>query len=89
MFRVLWLHAAQAALARYWTNADATLRQAITTACHTADQRLQFNPWGEGESRFANLHVLLEAPMAVFYEIHEDDQTVVVLKVRVYLKRKK
>ncbi len=89
MHRVLWLRAAREALARFWVNADTVLRKAITTASHRVDQRLQSDPWTEGESRYGDTRVLAESPLTVYYEIHDDDMTVVVLQVRVFQKRKK
>jgi hypothetical protein len=51
MFRVEWLQSALDELTTLWIQADPTLRQALTAASHTIDQRLSINPRGEGESR--------------------------------------
>ena len=89
MFRVEWLRPAQEALARQWINADSELRKSITVACHKVDQQLQADPWDQSESRFGNTRVLLQFPLCVYFDVHDDAKTVVVLKVRVYRKRKK
>jgi len=84
----VWLREAQESLARHWINADAVLRKSITTACHKVDQRLQADPWDQSESRFENTRVLLEPPITAYCEIHDQAKTVVVLKMRLYRKRK-
>ncbi len=51
MFRVEWLQVALDELARIWINANPSLRRAITTATHIADQELQTDPVRLSESR--------------------------------------
>ena len=51
MFRVEWLQSALDELADVWARADSAQRGAITAASHAVEQRLQRDPWNEGESR--------------------------------------
>ena len=50
MFRVEWHQVALDELTSLWMQADATQRQAVTTASHAIDQRLSTDPLNEGES---------------------------------------
>ncbi len=89
MFRVEWLQSALDELAILWTQADATLRQAITAASHTLEQRLRTDPANEGESRPGGRRITFVSPLAVRFQIEADGQTVTVLQVQLFRRRKK
>jgi hypothetical protein len=88
MFRVRWERRALDALANFWTQADSSLRQAITTASHAVDQRLKSDPYNEGESRSHGRRITFAPPLAVIFRVEGDGQTVSVLEVRVFRKRR-
>ncbi len=83
MYRVVWLNPAVAQLAVIYrarlqlgTGADGVVR-----ASAAADRLLAPNPTGVGESRIGNERVLIEAPLTIYYEVHDDERVVVVTSV--------
>jgi hypothetical protein len=82
-YRVIWLDSAIGLLStiyltrlRRGTGADAVVR-----ASAAVDRLLAPNPTGVGESRSGNERVLIEAPLTVYYEVHDDERVVVVTSV--------
>jgi hypothetical protein len=61
--------------------ADADLRQAITTATHTLDQELRADPFRQSESRGDDERVLFAYPLAVQIEVDLGQRIVWVLHV--------
>jgi len=82
MFHVEWLQSALDDLARFWTQADSALRQAITAASHAIEQRLLTDPHNAGESRSGGRRIFIAPPLAVIFRVEADGQTVTVLRVR-------
>ena len=78
-YTVIWKPAAEADLARLWT--DSPDKHAITDASNRIDALLKKNPRALGESRFGNDRILVIAPLAVIFEVLEDDRLVRVLNV--------
>lgn len=89
MFRVEWLQTALDELANLWTQADSAQRQAITSATHNLENRLQRDPANEGESRSGDHRITFVAPLAIRFKIEADGQTVTILHVRLFGRRKK
>jgi hypothetical protein len=87
MFRVRWERRALDELTDLWTQADSSLRQAITTASHIIDQRLRADPNDEGESRAKNRRIMFVPPLAAIFRVEADGQTVSVLQVRLFRRR--
>ena len=56
-------------------------RQAVADAANRVDGLLGANPHLQGESREQNTRILFERPLAVQFEIHDQDRVVEVLKV--------
>jgi plasmid stabilization system protein ParE len=81
MFRLRWSRKAEDRLAEFWLQADSSLRQAITTACHGLEQRLGVDPHNEGESRSKGRRIAFEPPLGVLYRVEPDGQTVSILQV--------
>ena len=82
-YNVIWKRAADGQLASIWMDADD--RAAISHAARALDRRLALNPMEQGESRPSALRIAFELPLAVLYEIREDQrivQVVAVWKVR-------
>jgi hypothetical protein len=78
-YTVAWKSSAEQELARLWLNAPN--RAAVTAAANRVDVLLGTDPHGQGESRWGATRVLFEGPLAVLFEIDEQDRFVDVLKV--------
>lgn len=79
-YTVVWQPTALQQLAAAWV--DATDRRAVTRASDQIDTLLGFAPAQVGESRDALRRVLVVPPLAVIYEVIEDDKQVRILRVR-------
>ena len=84
MYTVVWLQTALNDLARAWTNADTLQREVITKASYSMDAQLQSDPESIGESRSEGQRVAFEPPIGVLYEVHADQETVVILHFWTY-----
>jgi hypothetical protein len=89
MFRVRWERRALNELADLWTRADSATRPAITTASHAVEQRLRQDASQEGESRSGGRRVTFEPPLSVVFRVEADGQTVSVLQIRLFRRRKR
>jgi hypothetical protein len=76
MYHVEWLQTPLNELAKVWIQPDPALRKAVTRATQAIDLRLQNNPMNEGESRSGEEHFLIELPLGITYEIHEEQMQV-------------
>lgn len=88
MFRVEWLNSASDELATAWAQSSSRTRRAITTAAHELDKRLAAKPKEEGESRSKDRRVTFIPPLAVTFRLEADGQTVTVLHIRLFEKRR-
>ncbi len=70
---------AEQELAALWINAP--VRQAVTEAANRIDRLLQSDPHNLGESREGAVRIHFERPLAIQFEIHDQDCLVEVLKV--------
>jgi hypothetical protein len=87
MHRVRWERRALHELARLWIQGTPAVRQALTAASHTLDQRLRTDPHNEGESRPRGRRITFIPPLAVVFRIEPDGQTVSVLSIRLFRRR--
>jgi hypothetical protein len=78
-FTVTYKPSAQQELADVWIHAPD--RQAVTADADRIDQLLRTAPHQQGDAREENIRVLVERPLAVQFEIHDDDCWVEVLRV--------
>jgi hypothetical protein len=78
-YTVLWVPAAEAALANIWLNADD--RREISRAAHELEAALQRAPENEGESREEGRRVVLETPLGVKLRVFPQDRIVRILDV--------
>lgn len=76
-YRIAWTASAQGHLARVWLASED--RQAVTSAAAMLDAELRDDPETKGESRRPGVRILICRPMAIEYEVIEDDRTVYVL----------
>ena len=78
-YTVAWKPSAEKELARLWLAAPD--RTAVSAAANRIDALLGSNPGAQGESRSGATRILFMSPLAVFYEVSEQDRFVDVLKV--------
>jgi len=76
---VTWRSSAQNHLATLWVNAQD--RSAVRAAADTIDANLARDPYAQSESRASGLRIMIVAPLAVLYEVSDDDRLVTVLAV--------
>lgn len=81
MYRVQWVKSALDELTVGWTNADSTLREAITSAVHELDEHLRTDPLAQGESRPEGRRVVFVSPLGITFRVDEGDRIVAVLRV--------
>lgn len=84
IFRVIWRRALLGRLADFFLKArDLGLDpNAITAAVARIDMSLAKSPSTCGESRPGGERILIELPLAVDFEIFDDEKVVVVVRVR-------
>ncbi len=78
-YTVLWVPAAEQALAAIWLSASR--RNAVTRAAHAIDQELRTDPQSKGESRPGGRRVFISIPLGVSFEVVPQDMIVRVLHV--------
>lgn len=82
-YTIIWLESTLADLARYyvplWGTPDGA---AVTAAMARIDARLSGNPSGEGESRAGLTRILIEPPLWIEFEVHDEQRVVIVTEVR-------
>jgi len=85
-FTVIWRWRATHALADAVVTGLETGRgsEAITVAAAQVDTVLRQNPASVGESRPGHERVVIEPPLTVFFEVHEEERVVIVLSVRYF-----
>jgi hypothetical protein len=83
-YRVIWRNAATRQLTEHFANAMQRGEDtaAITRAVATLDQRFQGNPASVGESRSGGERIAIQAPLSVYFEVHDEERIVIVLSVR-------
>ena len=82
-FLVIWLDAAEADLLRQYLPARAAgYAEEYTLAAARIEQLLETDPLRAGESRSGHSRVLIEFPLTVEFEVHEEQRVAVVTRVR-------
>jgi len=76
-FTVVWTKEAEKRLAELWL--DSADREAVTNASDRIDHLLSIDPLHAGEERVVNFRILFEPPLAVTFDINEQD-----LRVKVW-----
>jgi plasmid stabilization system protein ParE len=77
MYTVVWAPLAEQELAEIWN--DASDRAEITAAANEIDSALVRDPLDFGEARQGITRIAFEKPLAILFDVHEDQQ-----KVRVW-----
>jgi hypothetical protein len=78
-FTVVWKPEAERTLAEVWTAARD--RQVVTDAADAIEALLRSAPLEVGESRVANMRILVVLPLVVYYDVKPDDRLVAVWAV--------
>ena len=79
-YTVVWKPTAKTRLADVWMSAEN--RASVAVAANAIDRVLAASPNQVGESREGNTRILIEPPLAVVYDVSDDDRLVSVLSVR-------
>jgi hypothetical protein len=78
-YTVLWQSAAEEELAQIWV--DASNRNAVRAAADRLDTILGQDPYAHGESRTGLTRIMFVEPLAVLFEVQEQDRLVSVRHV--------
>ena len=70
-YTVTWRPSALQRLAKLWMAADD--RAIITSASNAIDAQLATDPFAESESREGRTRIMVQLPLAVYYDVLEDD----------------
>lgn len=70
-YTVVWIKLAQGELANLWTNS--TARQDVADAADRIDSILRLHPYEYSESRDGDLRILFVPPLAVLFNVSDDD----------------
>jgi hypothetical protein len=85
-YTVQYAPRAERQLIELWLNPIS--RAAVSLSADEIDRRLGTDPLAEGESREADLRVLLVPPLRVIYQVSSADRVVQVLDVWMYRRRR-
>ena len=77
---VIYRPSAKSELAELWLNAGD--KQTVTNAADAIDQILARDPSTAGESREEGMRILIEAPLAVVFDVRQDDRIAEVWHVK-------
>jgi hypothetical protein len=88
-YAVIWLHSLNDRLADVYLQARRRRESAaaVTAASARIDSLLRRDPLAVGESRGPDYRMLIDPPLSVTYEVHEEERVVAVVDVR-YLSRR-
>jgi len=76
---VIWIPDVEKELAALWINAPN--RVAVTQAADAVDAQLRRDPFANSESRAGQARVMIEFPLAVAYDVSDDDRLIIVWAV--------
>ena len=79
-YTVVWKALAEEQLAELWLASED--RNAVSRTAMELEEQLRQRPFEVGESRDGATRVAMLPPLAVHYDVFEDDRLVVVLSVR-------
>lgn len=79
-YTVTWRPSAARRLSEIWL--DSPDRTAVAEASDSIDSLLSLCPHEQGEERDPTTRILIVTPLAVVYEISDDDRRVTVLSIR-------
>lgn len=79
-YTVVWKPNARDRLAEIWI--AAADRNAVTSAANRIDGQLRRDPHNHGEARDERARIVIVPPLAIVYDIYDDDRLVCILSVR-------
>ena len=71
-YTVVWRASAEAKLAELWLASPA--RDEIAAAADEIDERLRQSANEQGESRWGTTRILIKSPLAVYFDVSEEDR---------------
>jgi hypothetical protein len=78
-YSVLWTPTARRLLAQLWLNA--ANRNDVQRAADEIDRVLKSDPLNAAESRVVNIRIIIEPPLAAYFDVDEQDRRVTVWRV--------
>ena len=78
-FSVTWTPSARRLLAELWLSASD--RNIVQQAADKIDRILADDPLNAGESRVVNIRVIIEPPLAAYFDVHPSDRRVTVWRI--------
>ena len=78
-YTVIWRPSAEAQLAELWTSAAD--REAVSAAADEIDAKLRADAVHQGESRWDATRILITPPLAIYFDVSEQDRLVAVWAV--------
>ena len=79
-YTVTWKLQVKERLAEIWMHTPS--RRLVTLAANRIDELLRTSPLSQGESRTGTERILIVSPLAIVYEVSDDDRRVDVLAIR-------
>jgi plasmid stabilization system protein ParE len=76
---VIWRPSAAARLAELWISASD--REAVSAAADEIDAKLRTDPASQGESRWDATRILINPPLAIYFDVAEHDRLAIVWAV--------
>jgi len=78
-YSVLWTPTARRLLAQLWLNASN--RNDVQRATDEIDRVLKSDPLNAGESRVVNIRIIIEPPLAAYFDVDEQDRRVTIWRI--------
>jgi plasmid stabilization system protein ParE len=78
-YSVVWTPTARRLLAQLWLNAAD--QNAVQRAADAMEGLLANDPLNAGESRVVNIRILIESPLAAYYDVEPLDRRVTVWRI--------
>ena len=75
-YSLTWSKNAEDALGTAWLSASPDQREAITLATNAIERELKLRPNDVGESRPDGRRMVISLPVALTYQVYEDDRLV-------------
>jgi len=79
MYSVRWTSTARRLLTELWL--EAADRNQVQRAADEIDRILAEDPLNAGESRVSNIRILIQRPLAVYFDVYERDRRVHVWRI--------
>jgi hypothetical protein len=81
-YTLVWNQSAEDDLASFWLDAPSGQQTNIQEAVDIVEAALRHRPHEVGESRGDGTRLEIQSPVALSFEVHDDERTVRVLSIR-------